>query len=181
MDPRLGRAVTLAAACGCLALYGNTLAQQQSGEAQQQKEQQQQPKEQQQKEQKQKSGEAAGGSTAQTQKQKKDAPVAGRMKLGTTVIEAEAIAKGYRASRLIGAEVKNEQGERIGEIEDMVVSPDGKVTMAVIEVGGFLGIGDRRVAIPMQQFSSLAADNVVLPGATKTALRKLPEFEYARA
>jgi hypothetical protein len=63
----------------------------------------------------------------------------------------------------------------------MVVSPDGKVTMAVIEVGGFLGIGDRRVAIPMQQFSSLAADNVVLPGASKTALRKLPEFEYARA
>ena len=179
MDPRLGRAVTLAAACGCLALYGNTLAQQQSGEAQQQKEQQQQPKEQQQKEQK--SGEAAGGSTAQAQKQKKDAPVAGRMKLGTTVIEAEAIAKGYRASRLIGAEVKNEQGERIGEIEDMVVSPDGKVTMAIVEVGGFLGIGDRRVAIPMQQFSSLAADSVVLPGANKTALRKLPEFQYARA
>lgn len=182
MDPRLGRAVTLAAACGCLALYGNTLAQQQSGEAQQQKEQQQQQQQQQKQQQKeQKSGEAAGGSTAQTEKQKKDAPVAGRIKLGTTVIEAEAIAKGYRASRLVGAEVKNEQGERIGEIEDLVVSPDGKVTMAVIEVGGFLGIGDRRVAIPMQQFSSLAADNVVLPGANKTALRKLPEFEYARA
>jgi sporulation protein YlmC with PRC-barrel domain len=52
--------------------------------------------------------------------------------------------------------VKNEQGERIGKIEDVIVSPDGKVTMAVLEVGGFLGIGDRRVAIPVEQFTALA-------------------------
>lgn len=172
MNPKLGRAIASAAACGCLALYGNTLAQQQ-GEPQKQQQQQQR-----------KSGEAdnaAGGTTAQKSSQKKDAPVAGHIPLGVTVVETEAIAKGYRASKLIGSQVKNDKGERIGKIEEMIVSPDGKVTMAVVEVGGFLDIGDHRVAIPVQQFSSLEPGSAVLPGASKTALKTLPEFKYARA
>jgi sporulation protein YlmC with PRC-barrel domain len=179
MNPKLGRAIASAVACGCLALYGNTLAQQQ-GEPQKQQQQQQEQKQQPQ----QKSGEAdraAGGTTADKSAQKKDAPVAGRIPLGVTVIETEAIAKGYRVSKLIGAQVKNDKGERIGKIEEMIVSPDGKVTMAIVEVGGFLDLGDHRVAIPVQQFSSLEPGGAVLPGASKTALKKLPEFQYARA
>lgn len=180
MNPKLGRAIASAVACGCLALYGNTLAQQQR---EPQKQQQQQ--EQQQQQQQQQSGDAdraAGGTTAEKSAQKKkDAPVAGRIPLGVTVIETEAIAKGYRISKLIGAQVKNDKGERIGEIDEMIVSPDGKVTMAIVEVGGFLDLGDHRVAIPVEQFSSLEPGSVVLPGASKTALKKLPEFQYARA
>ena len=177
MNSKLDRAIASAVACGCLALYGNTLAQQQ-GEPQKQQQQRQEQKQQPQ----QKSGEAAGGTTADKSAQKKnDAPVAGRIPLGVTVIETEAIAKGYRVSKLIGAQVKNDKGERIGKIEEMIVSPDGKVTMAVVEVGGFLDLGDHRVAIPVQQFTSLEPGNAVLPGASKTALKKLPEFQYARA
>ena len=167
MNPKLGRAIASAVACGCFALYGNTLAQQ--GEPQKQEQQ--------------KSGEsdgAARGTTAEKPAQK-DAPVAGRIPLGVTVIQTEAIAKGYRLSKLIGTQVKNDKGERIGKIEEMIVSPDGKVTMAIVEVGGFLDIGDHRVAIPVQQFSSLEPGGAVLPGATKTALKTLPEFKYARA
>jgi sporulation protein YlmC with PRC-barrel domain len=162
MNPKLGRVIASAVACGCLALYGNTLAQQQ---------------------QQQKSGESAGSGTTteKSSQQKKDAPVAGRIPLGVTVVETEAIAKGYRASKLIGAQVKNDKGEGVGEIEDMIMSPDGKVTMAIVEVGGFLGVGDHRVAIPVKQFTSIEARSVVLPGATKTALKNLPEFQYARA
>jgi hypothetical protein len=178
MNPKLGRAIASAVACGCLALYGNTLAQQQ-GEPQKKQQQQEQQRQQQQ------SGDAdraAGGSTADKSPQKtKDAPVAGRIPLGVTVIETEAIAKGYRMSKLIGAQVKNDKGERIGEIEEMIVSPDGKVTMAIVEVGGFLDLGAHRVAIPVKQFSALEPGSAVLPGATKTALKKLPEFQYARA
>jgi sporulation protein YlmC with PRC-barrel domain len=178
MNPKLGRAIASAVACGCLALYGNTLAQQQ-GEPQKQQQQQEQQQQQQ------KSGDAgraAGGTTAEKSAQKKkDAPVAGRIPLGVTVIETEAIAKGYRISKLIGAQVKNDKGERIGKIEEMIASPDGKVTMAIVEVGGFLDLGDHRVAIPVEQFSSLEPGSVVLPGATKTALKTLPEFKYARA
>jgi sporulation protein YlmC with PRC-barrel domain len=177
MNPTPGRAVASALACGCLALYGNTLAQQQ-GEPQKQQQQQEQ-------QQRQKSGEAdraaTGASAEKSAQKKKDAPVAGRIPLGVTVIQTEAIAKGHRISKLIGAEVKNDKGERVGEIEEMIVSPDGKVTMAIVEVGGFLDLGAHRVAIPVEQFSSLEAGNAVLPGATKTALKKLPEFQYARA
>jgi sporulation protein YlmC with PRC-barrel domain len=161
MDPKLGRSITLAVACACFALFGTALAQEKKDTQQQNQQQSQDAKK----------GAASGGSSA---------PIAGRMKLGTTVIETEAIAKGIRASKLIGARVKNDQGERVGKIDDIIVSPDGKVTMAVLEVGGFLGIGEHRVAIPVDQFSSLGAEPV-LPGASKTALKELPEFKYARA
>jgi sporulation protein YlmC with PRC-barrel domain len=163
MDPKLGRTLAFAVACGCFALYGTGIAQ-----SQQEKQQQKQEKP---------SGDASRGATQQTQK--KEPPVAGRIKLGTTVVQTEAIAKGHRISKLVGAEVKNDVGERIGRIEDMIVSPDGKVTMAILEVGGFLGIGDRRVAIPVEQFSTLTPGTAILPGANKTAVRNLPEFQYA--
>jgi sporulation protein YlmC with PRC-barrel domain len=185
MDPKLGRTITLAVACSCLALFGTAIGQQQqpqSGQSaqpsggasgQQQGAQQggQQQSNQQQGDQS-KKGSASGGATKE--------PVAGVIKLGTTVIETEAIAKGFRASKLIGRTVKNDMGQNLGKIEDLVISPDGKVTMAVLEVGGFLEIGERRVAIPIDQFSTLGP-NPVLPGATKTALKDLPAFKYAKA
>lgn len=52
-----------------------------------------------------------------------------------------------RASKLIGTRVNNEAGERIGEINEVVLSKDGKVAAVVIGVGGFLGIGERKVAV----------------------------------
>lgn len=106
------------------------------------------------------------------------AQVAGKMNLGTTVEVTEAIAVGERASKLIGAPVYNDQDERVGTIDDLIVSLDRKVTYAVVSVGGFLGIGKRLVAIPVEQLRT-GKDKVVLPGATKEALKALPEFQYA--
>ena len=182
MDPKVGRTVVLAVACSCLALFGTATAQQQGGGqgAQQPGGQGAQQPQQQQGGQPQSNQGKGGASSGATSKSEKAAPVAGKIKLGATVIETEAVAKGYRASKLIGSTVKYDQGERVGKIEDLIVSPDGKVSMAVVEVGGFLEIGERRVAIPVEQFTSLSPD-VVLPGATKTALRNLPQFQYARA
>jgi hypothetical protein len=52
---------------------------------------------------------------------------------------------------------------------------------AILQVGGFLGIGAHLVAVP---FKSLALDDsgskITLPGASKDELKKLPEFRYAR-
>ena len=106
------------------------------------------------------------------------APVAGVVNLGTTVEVTKAIAVGHRASKLIGAPVYNEQEERIGSIDDLIISPDRSVSFAVVSVGGFLGIGGRLVAIPVEQLQE-KEDRLVLPGATKEALAKLPEFQYA--
>jgi sporulation protein YlmC with PRC-barrel domain len=104
-------------------------------------------------------------------------PVAGVVPLGATVIETEAVATGWRASKLMHAEVYNDANQKIGKIDDFIVSPDGKLSMAVLDVGGFLGIGTHRVAIPVEQLGKVAP-KVVLKGATKEALKALPEFRY---
>ena len=95
-------------------------------------------------------------------------------------VEAKALVlQGWRASKLIGASVYNDEDKRIGKIEDMIVSPDGKVSVAVIDVGGFLGIGKHRVAISVEDFADIKPKKLVLPGATKESLKALPEFRYA--
>jgi len=106
------------------------------------------------------------------------APVAGVVTLGTTVEVTQAIAVGNRASKLIGAPVYNEQEERVGSIDDLIISPDRSVSFAIVSIGGFLGLGSRLVAIPVEQLTG-QKDRLILPGATKEALQKLPEFKYA--
>lgn len=107
------------------------------------------------------------------------APIAGVVPLGVTVAETQLIATGWRASKLIGADVLNDAGDEIGEIDDFVVSPDGTLTIAVVQVGGFLGLGSHLVAVPVRQFTKFAP-KAVLPGARKEELKKLPSFKYAQ-
>ena len=123
----------------------------------------------------QKNSNAAG----QNDKDKKEveAPVAGRLPLGVTVVEADLVATGWRASKLMRSEVFNDKNQKIGKIDDMVVAPDGTLSLAVIDVGGFLGIASHKVAIPVRQFKQMHP-KVVLPGASKEELKKLPEFVY---
>ena len=106
------------------------------------------------------------------------APVAGIVPLGVAVVETEAVATGWRASKLMHADVYNDSNQKIGKIDDFIVSPDGKLSVAVVDVGGFLGLAAHRVAIPVEQFGKVAP-KVVLKGATKEALKALPEFKYA--
>ncbi|HZZ91305.1 MAG TPA: PRC-barrel domain-containing protein [Usitatibacter sp.] len=104
-----------------------------------------------------------------------NAPIAGAVPLGVTIEETALVTPGYRASELMHKEVYNEQNQKIGRVGDLVISPDGKLSVAVVDVGGFLGVGKHQVAIPVQQFKQLHP-KIVLPGATKQALKDLPEF-----
>jgi len=55
----------------------------------------------------------------------------------------------HKASDLIGGDVKNPQGEDLGEIQDLVINPEsGNVEYAVLSFGGFLGMGDKLFALP---------------------------------
>src|SRR5205814_231787 len=65
------------------------------------------------------------------------------------VVDIHAVAEGYRASKLIGSNVVNDQNEKVGTIEDIIIARD-RVLYAVLQVGGFLHLGGRMVAIPYQ-------------------------------
>jgi hypothetical protein len=92
------------------------------------------------------------------------------------VVNVQAVALGYRASQLIGRPVTNGK-EEIGKIDDLVVGRD-KVLFAIIGVGGFLGVGQHLVVAPYNSLT-VTPQRILLPGATKAALLKLPEFHYA--
>jgi hypothetical protein len=94
------------------------------------------------------------------------------------VVDVVKVAEGHRASKLIGSTVKNDKDESIGSIDDMIVGRD-RALFAVLQVGGFLGLGGRLVAVPFDHLQvNDAGDKIVMAGATKDELKKLPEFKY---
>jgi hypothetical protein len=88
------------------------------------------------------------------------------------------VATGYRASKVIGTSVVNEANDTVGKIDDVIIGQDGKAPFVVLSVGGFLGMGDKLVVLPYDQLRTTGG-KVLLPGATKDALKALPEFKYA--
>jgi len=95
-------------------------------------------------------------------------------------VDVARVALGQRASKLVGAAVVNNDDERIGTIDDLVVNPEDRVTYAILSVGGFLGIGSKLVAVPFDALKTVKEERLMLPGASKDALRNLPEFKYAK-
>jgi sporulation protein YlmC with PRC-barrel domain len=57
----------------------------------------------------------------------------------------------WRASKLIGLNVYNDANEKIGDIEELIVDKSAKVDTVVLGVGGFLGMGEHYVAVPMEK------------------------------
>jgi PRC-barrel domain len=92
-------------------------------------------------------------------------------------VDPQTVATGFRSSKVVGSSVVNEANETVGAIDDLIVTPEERVPYAILSVGGFLGMGTKYVVVP---FSSLQMQErkIVLPGATKDALRALPEFKY---
>lgn len=89
----------------------------------------------------------------------------------------------WLASGLIGQDIVNAAGENIGVIDDLLLDKGGRVASAVIGVGGFLGIGEKRVAVPFASltFTSGAAPNqrVVAIALSKDALMAAPDFQQS--
>jgi sporulation protein YlmC with PRC-barrel domain len=75
--------------------------------------------------------------------------------------------------------VYNDNKERVGTVDDIIVTPDKAISYAIVNAGGFLGLAKHNVAIPVSQFK-LVDKKLVLPGVTKDALKASPEFQYAR-
>ncbi|OJF90399.1 PRC-barrel domain-containing protein [Pararhizobium antarcticum] len=85
------------------------------------------------------------------------------------------------ANTYIGQSVYNSADESIGEISDLIFTMDGSVEAAVIGVGGFLGIGEKNVAVPLDTITVTAvpdSDELKLTTAeTADTLNAAPEFK----
>jgi sporulation protein YlmC with PRC-barrel domain len=114
---------------------------------------------------------AAADSSAQT---------AGSSVVSVSVTELKEVAKGWSAKKqILGKDVYNDAGDKIGEISDLIVAPNKSLSYAIVGVGGFLGIGEHDVAVPVSRFKQNMG-KIVLKGATKDALKAAPKFEYAK-
>lgn len=88
---------------------------------------------------------------------------------------------GMTAGDLIGKTVVNEQGDEVGEIEDIVIGTSDQTVQAVVSVGGFLGIGDKTVAMSFDELQPGQEENSVLltSGATVEELKQRPAYDEA--
>ena len=87
---------------------------------------------------------------------------------------------GIKASKLVGATVRNAAGDNIGEIHELLLSNDGKTKGFVIDVGGFLGLGEHTVLLPWSDVIVQADANGAITATTKmdrNQLEKLPEYK----
>ena len=108
------------------------------------------------------------------------AQVAGSTRLGVTTEEVKIVASGWSSKKqILGKTVFNENNEKVGRIDDLIVAPTGELSFVIIGAGGFAGVGRHDVAIPVQQIQ-LQDGKFVLPGATKAAVKAMPKFEYAK-
>jgi sporulation protein YlmC with PRC-barrel domain len=103
-------------------------------------------------------------------------PAAAQKPVVLAIVDVKLVALGFRISELIGKPVYNPQGQKIGNVDDFVIQRD-RVLMTIINVGGILGIGGRLVALPYSSLQ-MTPKGMVLPGASKEALGKLPAFHY---
>jgi sporulation protein YlmC with PRC-barrel domain len=101
---------------------------------------------------------------------------------GNKVVEQSSAAANafrlMRASQLMGKNVENPKGENLGEIKDLVIDVNNeRVFYAILEFGGFLGLGEKLFAYPVRYFNPTSAntDKLVL-NVDKEKLKAAPGF-----
>jgi hypothetical protein len=85
------------------------------------------------------------------------------------------------ASALLNENVINANNETIGDVNDVLLSKNGKVSTVIVGVGGFLGMGEKNVALTFDQlkFTNNGNDLVVTSDATKESLQAAPAYDKA--
>lgn len=97
--------------------------------------------------------------------------------------ETSLAEKGWSAKNdMMGKAVYNDNNERIGDVNDLIFSRSNSSnsSFVVIGVGGFLGLGEHDVAVPLSHIRH-QSDKLILPGATKDALKAIPEYKYTKS
>ncbi|WP_280139394.1 DUF4142 domain-containing protein [Microvirga massiliensis] len=84
-------------------------------------------------------------------------------------------AQALTASRVSGMNLYNTQGNALGDVERVVQGSDGRQYI-VVGAGGFLGIGEKHVAIPVDRVA-VRGDRLITQGLTEDQIRALPSFD----
>jgi hypothetical protein len=96
------------------------------------------------------------------------------------VVGAEIKAMPVAVMPVLGVKVQGPKGEDLGRIVDVIADASGRVRIAIIDFGGFLGVGDRRIAVewPLLRFSPSDPSSVVLR-VDREKLKSMPEYKGA--
>ncbi|MEI9899447.1 MAG: PRC-barrel domain-containing protein [Hyphomicrobium sp.] len=92
-------------------------------------------------------------------------------------------AEEFRTSKLVGSKVYNNTGANIGSIEDIILKADGSMDEVVLSVGGFLGIGDKYVAVPFSDLKVTRDGSSVkiTTNGTKDSLKALADYKFFKS
>jgi len=82
-----------------------------------------------------------------------------------------------KASKVIGQSVKDSTGEKVGTLDELILDPEGRVTHAILSVGGFLGMGDKRVAVSWGDLTFKPKQDTIVINKRKEDLKKAPSYE----
>jgi len=111
-------------------------------------------------------------------------PAVAQVAGGTTtaevsITESTQLAMGWSVKKtLMGKTIYNEAGDKVGKVDDLIISPDKSLSYVIVGAGGFVGIGRHDVAIPVTQIKEQGG-RLVMAGATKDMIKAMPEFSYA--
>jgi sporulation protein YlmC with PRC-barrel domain len=117
--------------------------------------------------------------TAQAQQTQSGTPAKAQAATPIAGIDDAALARSARASKLIGSKVY--QGDTpVGQIEDVLVDLEHATLAAVIlSVGGFLGIGEKLVAVPVDRIK-IGSEAKFTTDLTKEQLASAPSFDFGK-
>jgi hypothetical protein len=95
-------------------------------------------------------------------------------------------ANDWRGSDLIGSSIYGPDNKSIGDVNDVLIAGGGEVKAVVVGVGGFLGVGEKNVALPFDALNitrkaNLSAIDKITVSYTKDELKNAPKFAYFEA
>jgi hypothetical protein len=95
------------------------------------------------------------------------------------VVDAQVKQMPVSVMSILGKRVQGAQGEDLGRVVDVLADASGRVRIAIVDFGGFLGVGDRRIAVdwPLLRFSPDQHDPSLLLSVTREKLKETPEYK----
>jgi len=92
---------------------------------------------------------------------------------------AGGMGRAFGANEIIGVYVKNQQGEELGKITDLVVDSEGRIALVILSHGGFWGIHEKETAIPFKSLRYDQAAKQVVLDISKEQLAAAPTFKMS--